>query len=394
MTGIFLAAMALVFSYLTVLIFVGGRPLRSAAGALEVDRLRGPWPRLALLVPVTGAAAGLEGRLQALLCQDYPDYEVVFTTRDAQDPATPVIQSLLPRYPRARHVVAGPARSCGQKNYNLLAALKLVGQTPEILVFCDSNQEAPPEWLRELTTLLTAGKAEVSSGFHHVIASDFRVAGLGCAVTVLTLYLAKGLRRLNQPWGGSTAIRRSLFEELEVAALWAESVVDDVSLAALLARAGIQVGVPQGARLYTRLEGETLGDWSRWLTRQWLYMKFCMPLNWLAHGLVVHLLLALVALAFAIPLLALLGLVSGTLPIVAAVLFLAGMVWLGIALRSLHPSPGPLRRWLAAFLAAMAMGSWCHLQSVFIKEMLWRGIAYRVGWRGRVIKVSSDLDRA
>ena len=394
MTGMILAAMVLIFSYLSVLIFVGGRPLRSAAAALEIDRPSSPWPRLALLVPVTGAAAGLEGRLQALLRQDYPDYEVVFATRDAQDPATAVIQSLIPRYPRARHVVAGPARSCGQKNFNLLAALKLVGQTPEILVFCDSNQEAPPEWLRELTALLAAGKAEVSSGFHHLIAADFRLAGLGRAVTVLTLYVAKGLRLLNQPWGGSTAIRRSLFEELKVAALWAENVVDDVSLGARLAWAGIRVGVPRGARLYTHLEGETLGDWSRWLTRQWLYMKFCMPLNWLAQGLVVHLLLALVALALATPLLALVGLFSGTLPIVAAVLFLAGMVWLGIALRSLHPSPGPLRQWLAAFLAAIAMGSWCHLQSVFIKEMHWRGIAYRVGWRGRVIEVSSDLEQA
>jgi cellulose synthase/poly-beta-1,6-N-acetylglucosamine synthase-like glycosyltransferase len=388
------AAMALMFSYLSVLIFVGGRPLRSAAAAVEVDRIRGPWPRLALLVPVTGAAAGLEGRLRALLRQDYPDYEVVFATRDAQDPATAVILSLMPRYPRARHVVAGPARSCGQKNHNLLAAVKLVGQTPEILVFCDSNQEAPPGWLRELTAPLAEGKARVSSGFHHVIAANFGVAALGRAVTVLTIYLNKGFRRLNQPWGGSTAIRRSLFEELAVAPLWAENVVDDVSLAARLARAGIRVELPRGARLCTPLEGETLRDWSRWHTRQWLYLKFCLPLNWLVHGLVVHLLWVLVALAVTTLLLALLGLVSGTMQTAAAVLFLAGLVWLGIALRALHPSPGPRRQWLAAFFAAMAMASWCHLKSVFIKEMRWRGIAYRVGWRGRVIRVSSDREQA
>jgi hypothetical protein len=42
----------------------------------------------------------------------------------------------------------------------------------------------------------------------------------------------------------------------------------------------------------------------------------------------------------------------------------------------------------------MAMGSWCHLKSVFIKEMHWRGIVYRVGWRGRVIRVSSDREQA
>jgi len=44
--------------------------------------------------------------------------------------------------------------------------------------------------------------------------------------------------------------------------------------------------------------------------------------------------------------------------------------------------------------AAMATASWCHLKRLFIKEMLWRGIAYRVGWQGRVIRVSSDLSQA
>ena len=54
--------------------------------------------------------------------------------------------------------------------------------------------------------------------------------------------------------------------------------------------------------------------------------KFCLPLNWLVHGLVVHLLWALVALAVTTLLLALLGLVSGTMQTAAAVLFLAGLV--------------------------------------------------------------------
>ncbi len=43
---------------------------------------------------------------------------------------------------------------------------------------------------------------------------------------------------------------------------------------------------------------------------------------------------------------------------------------------------------------AMAMASWCHLKTLFIQEMLWRGIAYRVGRRGRVIRVSSDREQA
>ena len=199
-----------------------------------------------MLVPVTGAAAGLATRLTRLLSQDYPDYQVVFSTRDAADPATAIIRSLLPKFPGARHVIAGPARSCGQKNQNLLAAVKLVGRTPEILVFCDSNQEAPAGWLRELVAPLVAGQGEVSSGYHHIIAAEPGIAALGRAISVLTLYLTKAFRRLNQPWGGATAIRRSLFEDLDVARLWAENIVDDVSLAARLVRAGIPVALSPG----------------------------------------------------------------------------------------------------------------------------------------------------
>ena len=65
--GLILAAMVLVLLALAVLIFVGGRPLRAVAGELA-----GPWPQVSVLVPVTGAAAGLAARLEQLLNQDYP----------------------------------------------------------------------------------------------------------------------------------------------------------------------------------------------------------------------------------------------------------------------------------------------------------------------------------
>jgi ceramide glucosyltransferase len=246
---------------------------------------------------------------------------VVFSTRDAQDPVTAVILSLIHRYSRVRHVVSGPARSCGQKNHNLLVAWNLVGQTPEILVFGDSNQEAHPDWLQELVGPVVRGEVEVTSGYQQIIAADSGIAVLGRAVSVLILYLTKGFRRLNQPWGGATAIRRRLFEDLEVARLWGENVVDDVSLAARLVQAGLPVALSPGACLYTPLGSATLADWRDWLTRQWLYLKFYLPATWLAGGLVVHLLLLLVLVAGMRLLLAPLGLTSGGQFLAAAGVF-------------------------------------------------------------------------
>lgn len=383
MEGYILAAMVLVLFILAGLIFVGGRSLRAGAEAGEII---GPWPQLAVLVPVTGAAAGLAARLQRLLNQDYPDYQVIFTTRDAADPAVAVILSLLPNFSKARHVIAGPARSCGQKNHNLLAAVKLAGRQPELLVFCDSNQEARPDWLKELVAPLVRGEAQVASGFHQIIAAEPGVAALGRAISVLTLYLTKGFRRLNQPWGGATAIRRSLFEDLDVARVWAENIVDDVSLAARLVRAGIPVALSPGASLATHLHRETAAGWRDWLIRQWLYLKFCMPLTWLAGGLAVLLLPALVLLAGLRLVLGLAGAASGGQTLTAA-LFLAGLAGLGICLRSLQPRPGPLSKWLAAYFAAMGMAGWCHMKTWCAWEMRWRGIVYRAGWQGRVVRI-------
>jgi cellulose synthase/poly-beta-1,6-N-acetylglucosamine synthase-like glycosyltransferase len=388
MEGLLLTAMALVLLALAGLILVGRRALRPAAGGEGTGGIT-VWPSVAVLVPVTGAAPGLAARLEAVLRQDYPQYQVVFATRDVADPAVAVIRSLFPSFSHARHVIAGPARSCGQKNQNLLAALKLVGRTPEVLVFCDSNQEAPGGWLKELVAPLAAGEAQVASGYHQVIVETPAIAALGRAISVMTLYLTKGFPCLNQPWGGATAIRRRLFEDLEAARLWSENVVDDVSLAARLIRAGIRVGLSRGACLHTLLPGETLAGWRDWLIRQWIYLKFCLPLSWLAAGLAAYLLTALTALAGLSLVLTLWG-PAAPVPAWAALLFLSGLTAAGLYLRTLHPQPGPLHRWLPAFFAAIAMASWGHLKTVPTMRMGWRGISYQVAWRGKVVEIAGS----
>ena len=385
MEGFILGAMGLVLLLLAVLVLVGGRALKDIGQGEGAPEPAG-WPRLALVVPVTGAAPGLAERLASLLTQDYPDYQVVFATRDREDPATGVILKVMAGYPLASHVLSGPAAACGQKNHNLLAGLKVIGQGPEVLVFCDSNQLAPAHFLKELVRPIAFKEAQVTSGYHHIIPRDRRLATQGRAITVLTLYLTKGFKRLNQPWGGATGIDRSVFESLGVAKLLAENVVDDVSLAALLIRAGILVELAPGACLATPLGGETLTAWSQWLTRQWLYLKFCLPGTWLAAGLLQHLLALLVILAGGRCLLGLGGWTSPASALTAA-LFLVLLTGLGAALRPLHPAPGPLHSWLAAFYASILMASWCHFKTWFARQLHWRGLSYRVSRGGRVTEV-------
>ncbi len=338
---------------------------------------------------MTGAPPGLGVRLEALLRQDYPDYQVIFAVRDKEDPAVGVIRGLKGDKIIPRLVVAGAARGCGQKNHNLLAGVKLAGERPEILAFCDSNQEAPPDFLRKLAAPVVRGEGVVASGYHHAVPEDRSLAAWGRAWCVLFLYLTKAVPTLNQPWGGATAIRRQTFAALQVDRLWEETVVDDVSLAALLLRKGIPVRLARGADLATPLRGETFPSWQTWLFRQWIYLKYYLPGSWLAAGGFLHL-TAFLTLWSAVSLLLALGGWGAVGTALPAFLFLAGLSALALAMRRLHPQPPDRPLWLVACLTALGLASWVHLKTCITQRISWRGTVYEVDWRGRVAAVRSE----
>ncbi|RJR34854.1 MAG: glycosyltransferase family 2 protein [Deltaproteobacteria bacterium] len=386
MDGFLVAAMAAVLLLIGVLLIVGSRALERAKSKLDLDS-PGPWPAAALIVPVAGAASNLAANLRSLLTQDYPDYQVIFVTRDQSDLATRAIAALIPEHPRSRLILSGPASQCGQKNHNLLAGVQAAGEEPEILVFCDSTRLAHSNWLKGLVLPLVKGEAPVVSGYHHVLPQDGSFAAWGRAVTVSFLFLTKGIARCNQPWGGATAISRRLFEDLGVRDLWAHNVVDDVSLAMLLQEKGLRVVLASGESLMTPISGDTLATWGDWAIRQWIYLKFCLPGSWLALGLFFYLLSGLVL--WAGVRIAAAAVSSAPISAWPEAAFLGALTGMAISLKDLHPQPPRLRTWLPAFYAAIFMGAWCHLCNWPMGEIHWRGISYRVGWKGRVLGISN-----
>ena len=226
-TNIISGMMALAAVMIWVLYYQGRRYIRKGEAA-SFRKSAGPWPPAAVIVPVAGVYPELEENLRSRLTQNYPEYQVVFAVRSADDPATGVINLLLPEFPRARLVICGPASGCSQKNHNLLGGLEAVEPDVQILVFSDANQMTPAHWLEALAQPLVQKKAAVSGSYHHVLPQDNHLATLGRSLAVFMIYLGKGISSWDQPWGGSTAILRQTFEELEVGRLWSRTVVDDV----------------------------------------------------------------------------------------------------------------------------------------------------------------------
>jgi len=355
------------------------RPGKPAAVALR-------WPAVAVIVPAAGAGYRFDGCLESLLAQEYPQREFVFVTCDQGDPAVPVIRKAIRHHPRARLVFSGPATGCGQKNHNLLEGVRAASPSAKVLVFCDSNRLVPSGWLKALVRPLAEGTAPVVSGYHHIRSDMDNLATVGHVCSALLLHLTRGFRLFVQPWGGNVAIERSLFDSIGVARMWSRNVVDDVSLAALLLKKGVAVVSAPDACTVTPLVGESFRHWHRWMLRQWLYLKYCMPLTWVLAGTCCW----LVVLSWATAAVLLLGwLLTSWWPGTAAValLHLIGFSLGFLYARAGYPYPVAAGKWVMASLLTFMLAVGTHLQALVTSEIRWKANAYRVGRGGRVLRV-------
>ncbi len=343
-------------------------------------------PKVAMSIPLTGNAPEMRQALTSLLNQDYANLRYVFVTKDASDPATPLVQSLIADRDDAELIHSGPAKTCGQKNHNQLAAISHLGDWPDIFVFCDSTHDAPQYLVSCLVAPIIDGERVITSGHHRIVPRDFSISSIGMLLSTLAIHLLQGIPFLSQPWGGAMAVTRAVFEEHKIAHVWSTNIVDDYSMGPHLLKKGHRCLGISDAALRTSFSGKGIKAWDDWLTRQLFYLKFCTPLEWVLGSVAV--------VAFTGPvLLSLLILVAGVFcmasasTVVTAVLCLAATGTVGILYRSLAPITIPVWRWVLGFYVTLLMVGWCYIRTWTTNIMAWRGIAYRVGFGGVVKEI-------
>ncbi|MFC1884080.1 glycosyltransferase [Thermodesulfobacteriota bacterium] len=345
--------------------------------------------KIDVIVPVTGSSPELKDNLHSLLNQDFPSYKTFLVTRDHLDPAVPIIRNLIRQNGNARHIIAGRAVHCGQKNFNLLAGIEASGDSDGILVFCDSSHNAPPTLLSDLIRPIIEESETMTTGFHRIVPGDFGVATMGMMITVMAIHLLQGNPVFTQPWGGSTAIRRSVFMDYGIDRLWSRTVVDDFTMGPHLRKHGIRCKPVSSACLITPLADEDISGWVGWLTRQLLYMKFYTRWEWLSTAVVAYLLVAPMLLTIA----ACAGFLFGLFPLNIVIACLAYfIVWtaIGIYGRRKFLKKSPPIRWLFTFYLTHFIACWCYIRTWFLNTISWRGISYTMAKSGRVMGVISN----
>ena len=376
------AVMAAQLAVLTALYLLGRRHVRGGAGPEPMPEA---CPRLGVIVPVTGDHPGMREAVASLLDQDYPDFVAVFVTAAADDPAVALVQGVAGDDPRALLVTAGPAARCGQKNHNILAGMRAAA-TAEVFVYCDSSHVADRHFLTNLAAPVIRGDAPMTSGFHKIVPGDAATGTIGMAVTCMALHLLQPIRAITQPWGGAMAISRQAFERFGLRKLWGANIVDDFSMGPHLHRFGVAAWPVAAACLETPMAGMTLARWDDWLTRQLLYLKFCIPPGWVVSIVAVFLLSAPPLLALCVLVAWAFGAAGGAAA-VGALGYLAAFFGLGLCYRGLCPRRVGVFAWLRGYAATFAMLAWCFGRTFATNTMSWRGIAYKVGWGGVVREV-------
>jgi len=200
-------------------------------------------PFASVIAPCRGLETGLRNNLRTLLTQNYPDYEVLFVFDRVDDPAIEIVEELTATSAVAtRTIIAGPAVDSGQKVHNLRVAVTEIEPKSEVLVFVDTDARPANDWLRKLVAPLADETLGASTGYRWFIPERGAIASRLRSVWNASVASALGSdTSRNFCWGGSTAIRRTTFERLDIRDYLRGTVSDDFTITRVLKDAKLPI---------------------------------------------------------------------------------------------------------------------------------------------------------
>jgi ceramide glucosyltransferase len=203
------------------------------------------WPRVTLLKPLCGMEPQLKRSLESFFAQEYPDFEIIFGTRDAADPALSVVESLQRRYPwvDVKVVFSGEPN---HPNAKVCSLEKMIdASTSDYFIFSDSDVHVEPNYIHEVVRpLLDPQVGAVTCLYRGVPTGSVwsRLEALGMSVEmtagVMTAELVEGMKFTLGP---TMATRREVIEQTGGIGALAEYCSDDYLLGNRIAELGYKV---------------------------------------------------------------------------------------------------------------------------------------------------------
>jgi cellulose synthase/poly-beta-1,6-N-acetylglucosamine synthase-like glycosyltransferase len=260
---------AAVLVFLSARSFIGGRRYLGFFKSELAKPASGFTPFATVIAPCRGADQGLDENLNSLLSQHYPHYEVVFVVDNRQDSSVPIIeQARAETSVPTELAVAKISSDSGQKVENLGEGVLHANERSEVFVFVDSDVKLSPNWLRDLVAPLKDPGIGAATGYRWFIsktptfATELRSAWNASIASALGPNTGS-----NFCWGGSTAIRREVFERVDIRERWQGTLSDDFAVTRVMKETGLPIVFVPGAMTVT-LEDCSFADLLEFTTRQ------------------------------------------------------------------------------------------------------------------------------
>jgi cellulose synthase/poly-beta-1,6-N-acetylglucosamine synthase-like glycosyltransferase len=349
-------------------------------------------PYATIIAPSRGLDQGLRENLAALFRQDYPAYEIIFVTDSADDSSLSVVMDVRREWEQSssiktRVVIAGTATESGQKVHNLCAAIVEADASGEVFVFVDTDARPHARWLSSLVAPLSDERAGAATGYRWFIPVKGGLASHLRAVWNASIASALGERGdKNFCWGGSTAIRRATFNQLDMLKQWRGTLSDDFALMRALKAAKLPIHFVPDC-LTASLEDCSWRELFEFTTRQLKITRVYASYFWKAvllgsllftlvffGGLALVIIRAALGLSYIAPL-ALICIVY------ALGIAKAALRWQAVSL-PLAAHRAALRKGLPAHLLLWPLASLIYLYNAlcaaFSRRINWRGITYEL----------------
>ncbi|MBT2442080.1 glycosyltransferase [Streptomyces sp. ISL-36] len=339
------------------------------------------WPRVAIVVPARDEAEVLPLSLPSLLAQDYPgDAEVVLVDDGSTDGTGKLAGELAVRYGGLPLTVVSPGEpepGWTGKLWALRHGMALArARGPEFLLLTDADIAHEPDSLRLLVTAAVANDLDLVSQMARLRVASFweRLVVPAFVYFFAQLYPFRWINRrrplATAAAGGCVLLRSETAERAGVPAVIRQAVIDDVSLARAVRRAGGRIWLGLAERVDSVRPYPRLYDLWRMVSRS-AYAQ-------LRHNpLVLAATVAGLAVVYLAPPVALVAGVSGGDAVAAWAGGLAWAVMTGTYLPMLRYYRQPL--WLAPTLPCTALLYLLMTVDSAVQHYRGRGAA----WKGR-----------
>ena len=264
-------------------------------------KIAGPQKPVALIVPVKGFDLQSTPRFfDSIFSQNYGDYRVIVCFESWTDPVASWLCEHLelgPRRPVWTHpdsnsglrsitlVCGGLAQDEGQKVHNQRAAFADLTSRDAIVAFADADILCGEDWLSRLVAPINCGTHELATTYRWLVPKRPTLPSQIASVINASITTQGGASWCTFLWGGSMALARPVFDELDVPKLLAGSLNDDLRLSKAARATGRKIAFVRSLILPTPVDftWKTFFEFAR---RQYTQVKFFSPILYTGINLV------------------------------------------------------------------------------------------------------------